>query len=412
MTNKLTSFLDTFSIISKSQFGFQKNTSTSDALAKLTEIIYKSLDSSKHHISILIDLKKALDTMNHDILSQKLESYGIRQLPLMWIRSYLCDRPSYVGLGGTCSQQEITNIGVPQGSIIGPILFLIYINDLPNVTPSIDTTLFADDTTISISDTSYDELIQKTNMELIKIHNWTISNRLTINVEKTEAILVTNKTRDINEATVRLNDNNIMYSPYCKFLGTFLDNKLNFSKHITHVIGKLSRGAGILYKIRDQLPLQARISYYYGMLYPFMSYNILIWGSTYNRHIEPLVIQQKRIIRTIANAKFLDHTSPLFKKYEILKVKDVYRYQLLVHTHKAISENAYNTPHDRNTRYQNLARPVFHHLTLTQHAVSHMGPTEWNKLPSELRNIVSIKCFKKRLKTFLMKDYDLNQADT
>ena len=203
-----------------------------------------------------------------------------------------------------------------------------------------------------------------------------------------------------------------MFSPYCKFLGTFLDNKLNFSKHITHVIAKLSRGAGILYKIKDQLPIQARISYYYAMLYPFMSYNILIWGSTYNNHMEPLVVQQKRIIRTIANAKFLDHTSPLFKKYELLKIKDIYRFQLLVHTHKAISGNEYSTTHERNTRNRNLARPVFHQLTLTQHAVSHMGPTEWNGLPSELRDMASLKCFKKRLKLFLMKDYDHNQSDT
>ena len=413
MTNKLTSFFDTFSIISKSQFGFQKNISTSDALFKLTEIIFKSLDSMKHHISILIDLKKAFDTMNHNILIQKLELYGIRQLPLKWIGSYLCNRSSCVGLGGTCSRQEFTNIGIPQGSIIGPILFLIYINDLPNVSPILDTTLFADDTTISVSDTNYDELIHKTNTELIKINDWTISNRLTVNVDKTETILVTNRPSAITQHSyVQLNGENIMFSPHCKFLGTFLDNKLNFDKQVTHIIGKLSRGAGILYKIKDQLPVQARINYYYGMLYPFMSYNILIWGSTYNRHIEPLFIQQKRIIRIIANAKFLDHTSPLFKKYEILKLNDIYKFHLLVHTHKAVSENVYNAPHDRNTRYRNLARPVDHRLTHTRHAVSHMGPKEWNKLPVELRNIVSLKCFKKHLKKYLMKDYDPDHAGT
>ena len=407
MTNNLISFLDKFSIISKSQFGFQKNISTSDALVHLTELIYKSLDHKKHHISILIDLKKAFDTMNHNILLRKLELYGIRHLPLMWIESYLRDRPSCVGLGGAnISNINISNIGIPQGSIIGPILFLIYINDLPNISTNINTTLFADDTTISISDNSFNDLIQKTNTELAKIHDWTISNRLTINVDKTETLLFTNRPNDNNGNCIQLNETDINFTPSCKFLGTFIDNKLTFSKHINHILGKLSRGAGILYKIKDQLPTRARINYYYGMLYPFLSYNILVWGSTYETHITPLILQQKRIIRTITDAAYLDHTSPLFKNLEILKVRDIYRFQLLVHTYKDISNKPMHYNHDINTRNQNTIRSDFHRLTLTQHAVSYMGPSEWIKLPLELRSVDSLDLFKKRLKKYLIKDYD------
>ena len=284
IVNQLNSFLTRHKIISNSQFGFQRNISTKDALISLTESIYDSLNDKKHHLSILIDIKKAFDTMNHKILLRKLEMYGIRGLPLAWIRSYLSDRISFVSVGNASSSAKVSNIGIPQGSIIGPLLFILFINDLPNVSTKFSTCLFADDTTLSICHTCDSELIQLASNELSRIWDWNSSNRLTINVAKTEAILFTNKVFDRENNKINLNGEILPYSNSCRFLGIYLDENLNFSSHVNYLVGRIARNTDILHSIRENMPKYARVDYYYGMIYPYLFFNILIWGSTYDVH--------------------------------------------------------------------------------------------------------------------------------
>ena len=407
VTNQLISFFAKYNLLSKNQFGFQRNISTTDALIKLTESIYKSLNNKQHHISILIDLKKAFDTMNHQIILKKLDLYGIRGLPRLWIESYLSDRLMFVGVSKATSDTHVSNIGIPQGSIIGPLLFLIFINDLPNVSDKFDTCLFADDTTLSISNSNSTVLIDSTNLELEKINKWTLANRLTINVEKTELIVFSNRYFDKTSNHISLDNKLLTYSTCCKFLGVCIDSDLTFSQHIRHVVGKLSRGAGILYNIRDSLTTPARISYYYGFLYPYISCNVVIWASTGTSHLQPLIKQQKRIVRTMTNAKVDDHTSPLFRRLGLLTVIDVFKFQLLVQMYKA-NKGDYKVSHQLNTRNRNILQPSFHRLTKTQHAFSHIGPSEWNKLPLILKESENIKLFKKKLKKFFIDQYALD----
>ena len=405
-TNELNFFFAKHNIISKSQFGFQKTISTLNALINLTEDIYNSLNNKKHHLSILIDLKKAFDTMNHNILLRKLELYGVRGLPLLWIGSYLRDRPSFVGIAGTNSSCKYLNIGIPQGSIIGPLLFIVFINDLPNVSDYFRSCLFADDTTLSISNSNSSELIQNCNSELIKIHNWTLANRLTINIDKTEVILFSNKSFDKEANVLTLNGGDLQYSDCCKFLGIKIDDSLTFSKHIDCISGKLSRGAGILHKIKDTLPIDARICYYYGFLYPYISYCAPIWASTYDIHLKPLITQQKRAIRIIADEAPNSHTPPLFKKLGLLTVVDIFKFQLLAHMHKI--NYRFRNAHNVNTRYCCNLRSKFHRLTKTQHAVSYLGPNEWNMLPRDLQDITNCRTFRKKLKAHLLEKYDFD----
>ena len=166
MTNRIISFFNKHSLFSEKQYGFLKGRSTQGALMNLTENIYDALDVYEHNISILIDLKSAFDTVNHSILLSKLSLYGIRGVPLNWIKSYLSDRRFYVSLNGSSSSEKILNIGIPQGSILEPLFFINYNNELPKVSNILTTTLFADDTTFSISNNNYENMKSILNKEL------------------------------------------------------------------------------------------------------------------------------------------------------------------------------------------------------------------------------------------------------
>ena len=404
MVKRLLSFCNKYEIIAPQQFGFQPGISTCDALTSLIESIYLSLNSKLHHVITLIDIRKAFDCVNHKILLKKLEAYGIRGIPLMWFESYLLNRKCYIEIKNIKSELNTFNIGVPQGSVLGPILFLLYINDLPIYSRNFETILFADDTTISTNSKNSDDLIINTNNALAAISNWTVSNELTLNTNKTEIMIVSNRVFESRSDFLLQNDV-LKPSESCKFLGVYLDNKLSFKNHIQHITSKISRHTGILYKIRDLLPVKSRLDYYYSFIYPYLTYCVIVWGSSSASNLKPLIIQQKRAVRTILNANVSDSSSPLFKELKLLKFEDIHKYYLLLYMFKSLKKGEYRISHDRTTRQTVNAVPNFHRLSLTQRSVSYLGPSTWNSLPHELRNISKLGTFKRLLKEYLLDSY-------
>ena len=252
--SRLMNFLVSNNILSINQFGFLKQTSTEDAILKLVDYLYDSLNSKFNSINVFIDFKKAFDTINHSILIKKMEAYGIRGLPLELMANYLQNRKQFVKIGKTFSNEGQLTLGVPQGSVLGPLLFLVYINDLPNLSTRHQTILFADDTTLSFRGKNLPDLVQFCNTELKEFSKWAVANRLSISIEKTSYNLVSNLTNDLSTIDIKLNNCSIAHKSDVTFLGVILDEKLKYKDHINFICRKISKSIGILNKLKNLLP--------------------------------------------------------------------------------------------------------------------------------------------------------------
>ena len=188
-------------------------------------------------------------------------------------------------------------------------------------------------------------------------------------------------------------------------MGVHIDNKLSFLKHINYLSGKISRSTGIFYRIRRFLPLKARIQFYYCFIYPYLSYCVIVWGATFPTHLTNIIVQQKRIIRLIGDRSYLEHTTPLFYSYRLLKFEDIFRYSVSLYMFHNRFDSQYRTQHQIFTRSRDLAIPSFNRLTLSQHSITYIGPKIWNDLPLNIRECSTISSFKVNLKKHLLSQY-------
>ena len=329
MHTRLYSFLDTNSSLYDLQFGFRHKFSTNHALLSITEKIRDNLDNKTFSCGVFVDLEKAFDTVNHHILLKKLEHYGIRGPALGWFSSYLSSRKQLVVHDGVSSPLSDITCGVPQGSILGPLLFLIYINDMHTSVKFSTVYHFADDTNLLYHHKNPKTLRKHMNADLKLLFDWLCANRLSLNISKTEFIIFKPpRAKLTNRITLTLNRTQIFESTKIRYLGVILDNKLTWKYHIFELGKKLNRAVGMLYKLRRMnCSRQILLSLYFAIFQSHLTYGICLWGNADSSILNKIFLSQKRAIRVIAGLDYRESTSEAFRELKILKVSDLFKTQ-------------------------------------------------------------------------------------
>ena len=343
MHNRIMEFLDKNNLLCDTQYGFRPGRSCEHALLNANNHILDALSKKEVALLLLIDFSKAFDVVEHPILLHKLQHYGIRGLALNWLKSYLSDRKQFVTINGTDSSQKPIEYGVPQGSVLGPLLFIIYINDLPNISKFAHFILYADDANIIVTGDSIHEVMQKVELLCSDIVKWVDHNGLALNLKKTKYMIFSRQRIDTSSIQVFVDKTKIEEKFECRFLGVIIDNKLNWSHHIAAIRSKMSKYIGVMYKIKSRLPLQTRVQIYQSFVQSHLNYCSLIWGFAAKSHIESLFSKQKQGMRAIMpgyvnywydNGELPAHTKSSFKKHEILTVHGIITMNTLIFLHK------------------------------------------------------------------------------
>ena len=316
-------FLNKCNILSDSQFGFRKKHTTTHAILTFIDKVAHAIDDAFHTIGVFLDFSKAFDTIDHDILFNKLCRYGIRGIALEWFRNYLFNRKQFVSINGHDSQFKTISCGVPQGSLLGPLLFTLYINDLKNCSQIISFICFADDTNLYLSHKDSNILVRLMNEELSHFQSWIHANKLSLNIDKTNYMLFSNSLNRLPNY-VMMNGVHLSQVESTKFLGLYIDNDLSWKTHVNHLCKLLSRNTGIINKLKLFLTTKVLLTIYTSLISPYLNYGILAWGNCNKVLLDKLLIIQKRAMRFIHHVGYFSHTKELFCKSKILKVSDLY----------------------------------------------------------------------------------------
>ena len=409
---RLMNFLTKHNTLFEHQFGFQPNKTTSMAILDIYTKIVSALENKEIACCIFLDFAKAFDTVNHNILLQKLENYGIRGLPLKWFTSYLHKRHQVVKLCNIYSDKLEIKCGVPQGSVLGPLLFLIYINDIYRTSNILKFHLFADDTSIFFSNKDVHTIKSVVNKELCSVSHWLSANKLSLNVSKSSFILFHPPQKKVTKITLQIYNEDIPEKASTKYLGVNIDKHITWKEHINYLLSKLTRAIAILTKIRYNVPKYLLRTLFFTFYKPYIDYCINIWTCTSQTNLDLINVSMKKAIRVITFSKFDAHSDPLFKSLNLLNLEKTIEFNLgkfmwNVQNNKLPIFLAKEFKMEITTQssrkiiisknYTPLSRTKY-----KEYFVTTKGPLLWRKIPTYLRDIRSKNIFSKKYSKLLL----------
>ena len=429
MHNRVVDFMESNESFHELQYGFRSGRSCEHALLTAQNYILHSLNKQQISLLLLIDFSKAFDMVEHSILLQKLERYGIRGAALKWFESYLSNREQFVSVNGVDSTKKVIKFGVPQGSILGPLLFVIYINDMPKICNLAKFILYADDANIILRGNSMYEIEQQLSELIPALTNWVTSNGLKLNLKKTNYMLFSKrKIVTTHDFLLIINGTYIEQKSECRFLGVIIDDKLCWAKHIKAMKAKMSRYVGIMYKIKSMLPVKARLQIFHSFIQSHLNFCPLVWGFAAKTHIDSLFASQKKGLRAVmpGYTKYFykdgvlpTHTKSKFNKFGILTVHGIIVTNALVFMHKvqnlpealpisvretiACDAPTYGSNHESCQEWLKI-----YGSNCFSKSVFFKGPLlliddKFNDLTTTAQNILPYKLYRKKMKNILLK---------
>lgn len=409
---RLSDYFEANGLYSKYQHGFRPGLGTQTALVAAVNYIAKSLDMKNFTAAIFYDFSRAFDTVNHDLLLRKAERKGVRGIALKWLKSYLSNRSQSVEVRGHVSDPLPVTMGVPQGSLLGPLLFLILIDDLPDCLPrGILPVIYADDSNCILSLACLDEVLRMAQAVSDALVIWSRNNGLKLNSSKTTMVQFIPRT-SVRESSwlVRVDGVSVNHQDTAKFLGVYLDSKLSWRPHILEMSAKLHKLGFLFRALFNVVSIDTLRTLYFGHVYSRLAYGIICWGPS--PHSSAVFAAQRRIIRLMAGVGRRHPCQQLFIKYGLMTVPSIYIYFAAIYVRSNFTAFASQTnKHSYVTRNRDALRAPYCRTNVGYFSPECFAVRVFNMLPSEIKNVPNMPGFKFALKTFLINKsyYSVNE---
>ena len=413
---QLVKYFNLNNLFSPSQFAYLKNHSTQTALYSIIDKCINNIDSGNVNIIAFLDLSKGFDVLNKDILLYKLQKYGIDKTNLAWFNSYLSIRQQYVCNGQDISDFQTINIGVPQGTILGPILFLVYTNDLTNNLENCFSVIYADDTSIGKSGQLAHDLEANMNQSLSIASEWFINNGLIVNTNKSNYMIIGSqiKVQSLKDnISISINNNQLQSCDCSKLLGIHIDSHLSFDQHVCYIVSKISPKIGLIHNLRQFLPIKALNQVYLTTIQTLFEYGLNVFGSTSQKNLKLLQRLQNRYVRAVTGIfDYTSSVSALIKTLGWMNISQRHSYFISCLVFKSLNGNVpvsisnifsyVRDRHNHSTRNADnslltIPRP---NSSLYKRSLAYNGAVTWNELP--LTVCSSLQSFKHNYKVSIL----------
>lgn len=418
--HRLNLYLEDNNILNDKQYGFRNYVGTNDALLDYTSFIYNNLDSGKKVLTVFLDVKKAFDSVDHSNLLRELAYIGIQNKSLDWFKNYLDNRTQKVKINNILSISESIKCSVPQGTVLGPILFNVYMHRLFKNTVG-EVMVYADDTALSYIGNNWDEVHDKATRDLESVYKWFSSMSMALNMTKTNYM-----TFSYNEVGQPMTSNILVHScirnsdiecncqcikqvTQTKYLGVIIDNKMQWHHHVDKINKKMRYLNLTFYKLRYILKRQLLKTVYFALAQSVIQYAIIVWGGIFKTTISPLMRSQNILLRIIMNKDSRYSTSMLYQEFEVMTLRQIYMYNISLFAIK----NGHlweRVPETHNLRNQPKVKELKTSKTSTQRHFIYLGPKIFNMLPNQvqeqrmspftLKNIIKKLIFENHFSSF------------